>query len=138
MQLKKSIFIQSFLLLSAFTFLTGLPLAQARDRDNNPPGPIGGRGTNWENPPGRAGGPGASPDRRHWHGNPPGLAGGPGYGPQWDAWFEKHSNLRSRIDRNNDGVIDGREWRLAHDRWPHLNPPGPIGGPGAGTRWKDN
>lgn len=34
------------------------------DRDNNPPGPRGGRGTNWENPPGPRGGPGASPDRR--------------------------------------------------------------------------
>ena len=34
-----------------------------RDSDNNPPGPAGGRGTNWENPPGRKGGPGASPDR---------------------------------------------------------------------------
>jgi hypothetical protein len=35
-----------------------------RDRDNNPPGPRGGPGTNWENPPGPRGGPGASPDRR--------------------------------------------------------------------------
>lgn len=34
------------------------------DNDNNPPGPRGGRGTNWENPPGPRGGPGASPDRR--------------------------------------------------------------------------
>lgn len=33
------------------------------DRDDNPPGPDGGPGTNWENPPGPAGGPGASPDR---------------------------------------------------------------------------
>ena len=36
------------------------------DRDNNPPGPRGGPGTNWENPPGPRGGPGASPDRRWW------------------------------------------------------------------------
>jgi uncharacterized protein YciI len=34
-----------------------------RDKDNNPPGPKGGPGTNWENPPGPKGGPGASPDR---------------------------------------------------------------------------
>jgi hypothetical protein len=34
------------------------------DKDNNPPGPKGGAGTNWENPPGPVGGPGASPDRR--------------------------------------------------------------------------
>ena len=33
------------------------------DRDDNPPGRMGGPGTNWENPPGLAGGPGASPDR---------------------------------------------------------------------------
>lgn len=33
------------------------------DDDNNPPGHVGGRGTNWENPPGVRGGPGASPDR---------------------------------------------------------------------------
>ena len=37
------------------------------DRDNNPPGPRGGPGTNWENPPGPRGGPGASPDRRWWY-----------------------------------------------------------------------
>ena len=35
-----------------------------RDRDDNPPGRIGGRGTNWENPPGPRGGYGISPDRR--------------------------------------------------------------------------
>lgn len=33
------------------------------DRDDNPPGRRGGRGTNWENPPGLRGGPGTSPDR---------------------------------------------------------------------------
>jgi hypothetical protein len=41
------------------------------DRDDNPPGPRGGPGTNWENPPGPRGGPGASPDRRYpqyWYG----------------------------------------------------------------------
>lgn len=54
--------------------------AYAVDRDNNPPGPAGGRGTNWENPPGPAGGPGASPNRRlrDRDNNPPGPAGGPG------------------------------------------------------------
>ena len=74
-------------------------LANAADRDNNPPGPIGGAGTNWENPPGPRGGPGASPDRRrfvfdrddnppgprggrgtNWE-NPPGPRGGPGASP---------------------------------------------------------
>lgn len=33
------------------------------DRDGNPPGPVGGLGTNWENPPGLRGGRGRSPDR---------------------------------------------------------------------------
>ena len=30
-------------------------------RYNNPPGPVGGPGTNWANPPGPRGGPGVSP-----------------------------------------------------------------------------
>lgn len=34
-----------------------------KDRDNNPPGPKGGPGTNWENRPGPKGGPGTSLDR---------------------------------------------------------------------------
>lgn len=38
----------------------------APDRDNNPPGPRGGAGTNWENPPGPRGGPGASPNVKPW------------------------------------------------------------------------
>ena len=36
------------------------------DWDNNPPGWVGGPGTNWENPPGPRGGPGTSPNRRRW------------------------------------------------------------------------
>ena len=39
-------------------------LKRRRDNDNNPPGPRGGPGTNWENPPGPKGGPGASPGKR--------------------------------------------------------------------------
>ena len=38
-----------------------LAAVQAQDVDNNPPGMMGGPGTNWENPPGWRGGPGASP-----------------------------------------------------------------------------
>lgn len=38
--------------------------ATHKDNDDNPPGPKGGAGTNWENPPGPKGGPGASPNRR--------------------------------------------------------------------------
>ena len=36
-----------------------------RDRDNNPPGPRDGKGTNWENPPGPRGGPGVGPDHEN-------------------------------------------------------------------------
>jgi len=46
-------------------------LPPRRDRDNNPPGPKGGPGTNWENRPGPQGGPGASPNR-----GPAGARGG--------------------------------------------------------------
>ncbi|MDD5487764.1 MAG: hypothetical protein PHH49_02230, partial [Candidatus Omnitrophica bacterium] len=50
------------------------------DKENNPPGPKGGPGTNWENKPGPQGGPGASPDvrKRDNDNNPPGPKGGPG------------------------------------------------------------
>jgi len=41
-----------------------IPPKKRLDRDNNPPGPKGGPGTNWENPPGPKGGPGASPNRK--------------------------------------------------------------------------
>ena len=90
---------------------------------NNPPGPMGGPGTNWENPPGPMGGPGASSDARprfdrdnnppgpkggagtNWE-NPPGPMGGPGVSP----------DKRPKLDRDN-------------------NPPGPKGG--AGTNWEN-
>lgn len=51
------------------------------DQDNNPPGPKGGPGTNWENKPGLQGGAGASPDYRgprDRDNNPPGPKGGRG------------------------------------------------------------
>ena len=89
--------------LAALMLAASLSLpALAHDRDGNPPGPVGGPGTNWENPPGPRGGPGASPDRHRYcrhhpgkcdrDGNPPGAIGGPG--TNWE------------------------------------NPPGPRGGPG--------
>ena len=52
--------------LTAGFLLATVTFALSADRDNNPPGPVGGPGTNWENPPGPVGGPGASPDRRRW------------------------------------------------------------------------
>ncbi len=49
--------------LAAGLILGLATVAGAADLDDNPPGPLGGPGTNWENPPGPKGGPGASPDR---------------------------------------------------------------------------
>jgi hypothetical protein len=62
---------------------------RGRDRDNNPPGRVGGRGTNWENKPGAQGGPGASPDRR------PAQA--------------VDQRRERRADANKDGVVDQTE-----------------------------
>ncbi len=94
----------------------------AKDLDNNPPGPAGGPGTNWENPPGPEGGPGASPDRwNRYRINPPGRVGGPGSG-----WYYKRPNRYYRYDRDNNPPGPrggpGTNWE---------NPPGPRGGPGA-------
>ena len=90
------------------------------DRDNNPPGPRGGPGTNWENPPGPVGGPGTSPDRygRVWL-NPPGPVGGPGRGRYY--WPKRH--YRFDNDNNPPGLRGG-----PGSNWE--NPPGPRGGPG--------
>lgn len=87
-----------------------------RDRDGNPPGPAGGRGTNWENPPGPKGGPGASPDRNGFHGG----QFYPGYG----YWNSANACWYGDKDNNPPGPRGGRgtNWE---------NPPGPQGGPGA-------
>ncbi len=45
--------------------------AFARDRDNKPPGPIGGPGMSLD----------ARPGKKAWYYNPPGPIGGPGAGP---------------------------------------------------------
>jgi hypothetical protein len=79
----KSSFAKSFALAGALALLTASAQVAAFDNDNNPPGKIGGPGTNWENPPGPKGGPGTSPNRRPWRlfdndNNPPGKIGGPG------------------------------------------------------------
>lgn len=74
------------------------------DRDNNPPGRLGGRGTNWENPPGRRGGPGTSPNRRwRWRdrdNNPPGRIGG--RGTNWE---------NPPGPRGGRGTSPNRRWR---------------------------
>lgn len=74
------------LIAAAAVLAAGVAVADAHPRArgyrSNPPGPVGGPGTNWANPPGPRGGPGTSPfrvrprfDRDH---NPPGPVGGPG------------------------------------------------------------
>jgi hypothetical protein len=52
------------------------------DYDDNPPGPRGGWGTNWENPPGPAGGPGASPDRYYRY-----QGGRYAFSPRQDGYY---------------------------------------------------
>ncbi len=56
----------------------GKGLPPRLDKDNNPPGPKGGQGTNWENVPGPQGGSGASPDRKHVVNKSSRPSGGPG------------------------------------------------------------
>jgi hypothetical protein len=131
MPTRKSPWWKALLLIAALALGGTLSCAYRVDRDNNPPGPVGGPGSNWENPPGPAGGPGTSPDRRRYS-NPPGPVGGTGYGPAWEAWFARHPGYRDKVDLNNDGYIDGREWRIAQYNLAHLNPPQPGDG-----RWWD-
>lgn len=108
--------------------------ACAHDRDDNPPGPIGGPGTNWENPPGPVGGPGASPDRRavlvygtkvKFTSRARGYYYHPTYG-YWHArydWWNQGAKCWVDRDDNPPGRIGGRgtNWE---------NPPGMRGGPG--------
>ena len=72
---------KKILVLISFMFMTGLAASAdniPRDCDNNPPGRIGGRGTNWENPRGPVGGPGYGRRWRDNDNNPPGRIGGRG------------------------------------------------------------
>jgi hypothetical protein len=104
--------------------LSGEALAK-RDRDDNPPGPAGGRGTNWENPPGWRGGVGTSPDYR----------------------VLRYRNAPYRFERSRHGYyysVDYGYWHPRHGLWHAAgrcwidldhNPPGPRGG--AGTNWEN-
>lgn len=111
---------------AASCLVLGLAAADdKRDRDDNPPGPAGGPGTNWENPPGPRGGPGMSPDHRAfvWKGSryvfTP-STGGYYYHPSYGYWHPTFGfwNQSSRCWLDNDS-----------------NPPGPAGGPG--TNWEN-
>lgn len=98
--------------------------AVAKDRDNNPPGPAGGRGTNWENLPGPRGGPGASPDRLY-------RFKGTAYvfKPDHQGYY---FNARFGYWHPRFGF-----WNQVAKCWVDTdnNPPGPAGGPG--TNWEN-
>ncbi len=125
---------RSLLPLLALCFAV-VPAACAHDRDDNPPGPVGGPGTNWENPPGPVGGPGASPDRRivtlrgakvRFVSRTGGYYYNPNYG-YWHArygWWNQAARCWYDRDDNPPGRIGGpgTNWE---------NPPGLRGGPGA-------
>ncbi len=103
-----------------------------QDRDNNPPGPRGGQGTNWENRPGPQGGPGASPDfkgnQENWKAkrlerfdadkNGTLDAGEKQAGKQ--QWLENHpkaSEHMKQMDSNGDGRIERGERQEAREAW---------------------
>lgn len=95
--------------IAALALALGLG-ACVTDYDDNPPGPRGGPGTNWENPPGPTGGPGASPDYRNFR-----------------SWRHAYYNGRYYYlhPRRNCWYLPDRD----------DNPPGPVGGPG--TNWEN-
>ncbi|MES9992588.1 MAG: hypothetical protein ABW098_11575 [Candidatus Thiodiazotropha sp.] len=103
----------------SLVLIFGSQLGLAEDLDDNPPGPVGGPGTNWENPPGPEGGPGASPDPRYrYRANPYRPAAPPGW------YYQRPYRYRYDRDNNPPGPRGGpgTNWE---------NPPGPRGGPGA-------
>ncbi|MDX9944900.1 MAG: hypothetical protein RBS35_08920 [Azonexus sp.] len=106
--------------------LTAVPSAHAFDRDNNPPGPRGGPGTNWENPPGPRGGLGASPDIRYRH-------------TLWLKGFMSPAEWTGFINMPVTKRIAYCNKRRIHKDFCWFdrddNPPGPIGGPG--TNWEN-
>jgi hypothetical protein len=121
--------------LSACCLLMLSMTACAIDRDDNPPGPRGGPGTNWENPPGRAGGPGASPDRItvRVRGTPVVLALHSGryyYHPNYGFYHARYGwwNQARRCWVDRDDNPPGRRGGPGTN-WE--NPPGLRGGPGA-------
>lgn len=107
---------------------------QRVDRDNNPPGPRGGPGTNWDNPPGPRGGPGAGPDPVMRHLSPEERARLQNMSPEQRQHYmqEMRNKYRDRLDRDNNppGAAGGpgTNWE---------NPPGPRGGPGASPDIRD-
>ena len=115
--------------------LAGAADARHHDHDGNPPGPIGGPGSNWENPPGWRGGPGTSPDRHWWRHNGyryefRRVNGGYYFNPMYGYWHPVYGfwNQAARCWYDRDGNPPGR----VGGRGTHWeNPPGWRGGPGA-------
>lgn len=122
------------LALATATLCATPTLAQRYDHDNNPPGPRGGPGTNWENPPGWRGGPGASPNRRYYRHNGHRVEfryrngyyynRSYGYYHPSRGWWNQALRCWNDRDDNPPGPRGGRgtNWE---------NPPGWRGGPGA-------
>lgn len=114
MQSRKLIFVALMAALS-------MPVLAA-DVDNNPPGPAGGPGTNWENRPGPQGGAGASPDRRPFQ--RPHLS------------LEQREKVKAMSPAERKAFM--QELRAKRAQMPRdrdNNPPGPAGG--AGTNWEN-
>ena len=120
--------IRSLLVVALLTIgVTGM--AQAHEhrhyRHHNPPGPVGGPGTNWKNPPGWRGGPGASPNYRRWHFHGKAyrfdrVRFGYYFSPVFGYWHPRYG-FWNQV---------GRCWWDKDN-----NPPGPAGGPG--TNWEN-
>jgi hypothetical protein len=111
-------FTKMLMATAALALTIGMSVADAHPRHRgNPPGPVGGPGTNWRNPPGPVGGPGASPFYRGWH-----YRAWNGHNYYWHprrlCWYLPDN------DSNPPGPAGGpgTNWE---------NPPGPAGGPGA-------
>lgn len=115
--------------LAMAVLMTIFTLPVLAGRDHNPPGPLGGPGTDWKNPPGPAGGPGASPGRhKHLH--------------QHHRYLRKHmTNAEWLAFRNlalaeRHAFCDKKRISLKNCWYDNDdNPPGPAGGPG--TNWEN-
>ena len=84
-----------------------------RDLDNNPPGPKGGPGSDWEKEDKQA---------------------------AKEAWKLKKEEIKEELKEDREEAKEIRqekkeEWIEAH---PNADPPGPVGGPGAGPRFDNN
>ena len=114
-------------LVIALSFFLFQPISYAQpgqggpDRDNNPPGPKGGPGTNWENPPGPVGGPGASPDTGGGSSIPQDAAAMGMMDSQLKEKAIVDKEWERQADTNKDGVVEpfeARQWKEQHRKAP--------------------